>query len=91
MQSIWKYNWAPDVAVQTSRHKPERIYANAGEPGLLVATRHKSKHLGEDGVRYRDEVWTGIEYQVASNMIYEGMIDEGLSLVKGIHERYRPE
>jgi hypothetical protein len=47
--------------------------------------------MGENGVRYRDEVWTGIEYQVATNMIYEGMITEGLSIVKGIHERYSPE
>ncbi|MCC6287032.1 MAG: hypothetical protein IT249_04040 [Chitinophagaceae bacterium] len=91
LQSIWKYNWAPDVSVQTKMHKPERIYADAGEPGLLVATWPKSKHMGEEGVRYRDEVWTGIEYQVATNMIYEGMIDEGLSLVKAIHERYSPE
>jgi hypothetical protein len=72
-------------------HRPERIYADAGEPGLLVATWPKSKHMGEDGVRYRDEVWTGIEYQVATNMIYEGMTDEGLSIIKGIHERYSPE
>jgi hypothetical protein len=91
LQSIWKYNWAPDVSVQTKMHRPERIYADAGEPGLLVATWPKSKHMGEDGVRYRDEVWTGIEYQVATNMIYEGMTDEGLSIIKGIHERYSPE
>jgi len=91
LQSVWKYNWAPDVAAQTKMHKPERIYADAGEPGLLIATWPKSKHMGEEGVRYRDEVWTGIEYQVATNMIYEGMIDEGLSVVKAIHERYRPE
>ncbi|ULQ54021.1 GH116 family glycosyl hydrolase [Flavihumibacter fluvii] len=91
LRSIWKYNWAADVGVQNQVHKPERYFANAGEPGLLVATWPKSRHMGEDGVRYRDEIWTGIEYQVATNMIYEGMIGEGLSLVKAIHERYRPE
>lgn len=88
LSSVWKYNWAPDVNVQNSVHKPERIYANAGEAGLLIATWPKSKHMGEDGVRYRDEVWTGIEYQVASNMIYENMIDEGLSVVRAVHDRY---
>ena len=35
LQAIWKYNWAPDVGVQTKIHHPERIYADAGEPGLL--------------------------------------------------------
>jgi non-lysosomal glucosylceramidase len=88
LNSVWKYNWAPDVAVQNSVHKPERTYADAGEAGLLIATWPKSQHMGEDGVRYRDEVWTGIEYQVATNMIYEGMIEEGLSLVKAVHDRY---
>lgn len=90
LQSIWKYNWAPAVGVQTKNHKPERIYADSDEPGLLVATWPFNKHMGEDGVRYRDEVWTGIEYQVATNMIYEGMVDEGLSLIKSIHQRYNP-
>ncbi len=90
LQSVWNYNWAPDVAVQTSVHKPERDYAHPGEAGLFIATWPKSQHMGEAGVRYRDEVWTGIEYQVATNMIYEGMIDEGLSVVKAVHDRYNP-
>ncbi len=88
LRAVWKYNWATDVGVQTKIHHPERIYADAGEPGLLVCTWPTSQHLGEDGVRYRDEVWTGIEYQVATNMIYDGMIEEGLSLVKAVDERY---
>jgi len=91
MESVWKYNWAPDVEVQNKNYPPERIYADPGEAGLLICTWPKSKHMGEDGVRYRDEVWTGIEYQVATNMIYEGMIDEGLSIIKAVHERYSPE
>ena len=46
LQSIWKYNWATDVGVQNQVHKPERIYASNGEPGLLIATWPKSKHMG---------------------------------------------
>ena len=91
LQSIWKYNWAPDVAIQNKTHPPERTYASFGEPGLLVCTWPKNEHMGEKGVRYRDEVWTGSEYQVATNMIYENMIDEGLSVMKAVHERYSPE
>jgi hypothetical protein len=37
---------------------------------------------------YADEVWCGIEYQVASHLIYEGFLLEGLSLVKGARDRY---
>ena len=39
---------------------------------------------------YRDEVWTGIEYQVAGHMIWEGMVEEGLSICRAVHERYHP-
>ncbi|SFP82005.1 GH116 family glycosyl hydrolase [Parafilimonas terrae] len=91
LESIWKYNWAPDVAVQNKIHPPERTYASFGEPGLLVCTWPKSEHMGEKGVRYRDEVWTGIEYQVATNMIYDNMVDEALSIVKAVDKRYSPE
>ncbi|MDP4129541.1 MAG: GH116 family glycosyl hydrolase, partial [Bacteroidota bacterium] len=91
LESIWKYNWAPDVGVQNRQHPPERVYADPGEAGLLVCTWPHSTHMGEDGVRYRDEVWTGIEYQVATNMIYENMIPEGLSLMKAVHDRYRAD
>ena len=37
---------------------------------------------------YSDEVWTGIEYQVAAHMIYEGMVEEGLAIIKGARDRY---
>ena len=90
LQSIWNYNWAPQVGVQTNLHKPERVYANPNEAGLLICTWPHNPHMGEDGVRYRDEVWTGIEYQVATNMIYDGMTNEGVSIVKGLADRYDP-
>ncbi|GHT37483.1 hypothetical protein AGMMS49574_30190 [Bacteroidia bacterium] len=85
---VWKYNWTNDVGPQTESHLPERYYAHSGEPGLIICTWPFSKHPGEDGVRYRDEVWTGIEYQVATDMIFRGMLDEGLAIVKALHSRY---
>ncbi|TKG93655.1 hypothetical protein EYV94_15520 [Puteibacter caeruleilacunae] len=91
LESIWKYNWTKDVGPHIKKFVPERYYAHEGEPGLLNCTWPISEHLNENAVRYRNEVWTGIEYQVATNMIYDGMIEEGLSIVKGVHERYRPE
>lgn len=91
LNSIWKYNWTMDVGPHTRKFVPERYYAHEGEPGLLNCTWPISEHLNENAVRYRNEVWTGIEYQVATNMIYNGMIKEGLSIVKAVHERYRPE
>ncbi|MES2107947.1 MAG: GH116 family glycosyl hydrolase [Bacteroidota bacterium] len=91
LQSIYTYNWTPDVGPQNLVHKPERPFANPGEAGLFVCTWPLSPHPGDNGVRYADEVWTGIEYQVATSMIYDGMLDEGLSIVKGLDARYSPE
>lgn len=37
---------------------------------------------------YSDEVWTGIEAQVAVHLIYEGMTEEALDIVRGVRSRY---
>ena len=42
-------------------------------------------------VRYCDEVWTGIEYQVAAHLIYAGLVDEGLTVVRGLRDRHDGE
>lgn len=90
LESIWKYNWAPDIAAQNKAHPPQRWFAYNGEAGLFTCTWPKSKHLGPNSVLYRDEVWTGIEYQVAGHMAWEGMITEALAICRGVHERYHP-
>ncbi len=89
LQSVWKYNWAPDVGPYNDVHKPERWFARPGEPGLLTCTWPKSPYLTE-GVRYREEVWTGIEYQVAGHMVWEGMVPEALAICHGVQQRYQP-
>jgi hypothetical protein len=33
-------------------------------------------------------VWTGVEYQVAAHLIYEGFVDEGLALVETVRRRH---
>lgn len=87
LNSIYKYNWAPDVGPQNKVHLPERYFARAGEAGLFTCTWPLSKHL-DKGVRYKNEVWTGIEYQAAGHMLYEGLLIESLAIIRGIHERY---
>jgi non-lysosomal glucosylceramidase len=89
LQSIWKYNWTPDIGPYNATHKPERWFARAGEPGLFTCTWPKTPYI-PDGVRYKNEIWTGIEYQAAGNMVAEGMLTEALAICRGIHERYDP-
>jgi hypothetical protein len=37
---------------------------------------------------YADEVWTGVEYQVASHLIALGKTEEGLEIVRACRRRY---
>ena len=87
LQSIWKYNWTPDVGPQNAVHKPERWFARPGEAGLFTCTWPKSPYI-KAGVRYKNEIWTGIEYQVAGLMAWEGMVTEALAICRGIQDRY---
>lgn len=89
LRAIWQYNWAPDIGPQNATHAPERWFARPGEAGLFTCTWPNSPHLAA-GVRYKNEIWTGIEYQVAGNMAWDGMVTEALAICRGVHERYHP-
>ncbi|GHO42089.1 GH116 family glycosyl-hydrolase [Ktedonospora formicarum] len=64
-----------------------RVFANDEDSGLLVCTW---PHGGrpEIPVRYCDEVWTGMEYQVGVHCLFEGLHDEGLSILSALRQRY---
>ena len=66
---------------------PYRVFADGDDTGLLMCTW---PHGGRPDIptRYCDEVWTGSEYQVAAHCLYEGLVDEGLSILQGMWNRY---
>jgi hypothetical protein len=84
LQSIYRNNFRHDF---TDFANPQRIYALNDEKGLLLCSWPKGKRPPLPFV-YSDEVWTGIEYQVAAHLIYEGMVDEGLAIVRACRDRY---
>jgi len=65
----------------------QRVYALNDEGGLLLCSWPKGTRPALPFV-YSDEVWTGIEYQVAAELIYDGWVDEGLTIVKAARDRY---
>lgn len=84
IKSVFRYNWMTDLTGW--RHMP-RAFAGDRDKGLMIVTWPKGgrpPHV----MLYSDEVWTGIEYQVAAHLIYEGMVQEGLAIVKGARDRY---
>jgi hypothetical protein len=84
VKSIFKYNFLRDLSRFSN---VQRVYALNDEAGLLLCSWPKGERPSLPFV-YSDEVWTGIEYQVAAALIYSGLIDEGLTVVKAARERY---
>lgn len=84
VNSIFKYNFRTSFK---EHENVQRTYALNDEKGLLVCSWPEGGRPKLPLV-YCDEVWTGIEYQVASHLIYEGYVDEGLTIVKAVRERH---
>lgn len=65
----------------------QRPYATPGERGLVMCT-------WPDGGRpeiptlYCDEVWTGVEYQVAAHCLREGLTEEGRAIAEAVWARH---
>ena len=64
-----------------------RRYIPDDEGGLLICTWPNGGRPDPFTI-YADEVWTGIEYAVAGEMIFEGMIEEARRIVKTARGRY---
>ena len=97
LESLWKYNFTPDVGAYRKTFTDGRWYAVAGDAGLIMATfPNGGAHavLGPGKVphsKYLNECMTGFEWQAASHMLRHGMVTEGLSVGKAIYDRYNPE
>ena len=82
LRSIVKYNLRTHFEPHGYRE-----FADGDETGLVICSW---PHGGrpEIPLRYCDEVWTGVEYQVAAHCLYEGLDEEGLAIVRGVRARY---
>ena len=84
LRSVFENNFMTDFRDYSN---VQRTYALNDERGLLLCTWPKGGRPPLPFV-YSDEVWTGIEYHVASHLMYEGLLEEGLSIVKAVRDRY---
>jgi hypothetical protein len=85
LAAIFGYNFKGSLWEHANPQRPG--YALGDEPGLLLCTWPQDGKPTLPFV-YSDEVWTGIEYQVASHLIEEGLVDEGLTVVKAVRDRH---
>ncbi len=85
LNAIHKYNLSKDLSDHSNPQRP--TFAMGKDGGLLLCTWPKGGALSIPFV-YSDEVWTGIEYQVASHLMFEGMVEKGLEIVRVCRDRY---
>ncbi|MCS7264156.1 MAG: non-lysosomal glucosylceramidase [Armatimonadetes bacterium] len=83
--SIFRYNWRKSL--RGFKHN-QRVFAEGDESGLLTCTWPNGGRP-QRPILYCDEVWTGLEYEVAAMFLWNGMVEEALKIVEGARNRYR--
>jgi uncharacterized protein (DUF608 family) len=92
MDSVWYAQLIPDLGnplpadqvlsslnVIYTKNRRSRSIINGWWPDPTQAPDHPGQWSA---------VWTGVEYSLASNMIYAGMVEEGLQIIRDVQDRY---
>ena len=83
--AVYRHNLKRDLTDHVNPQRPS--YAVGKEGGLLLCTWPNGNEPTLPFV-YSNEVWTGIEYQVASHLAMMGCVEEGLEIVRVARARY---
>ena len=87
LESIYRYNYKRSLM----RHdNVQRTFVLNDEAALVVGDYAKARRP-DVPFPYYAEVFTGLEYTAASNMIFAGMVSEGVECVANIRARYDGE
>lgn len=84
IKSVFDHNFRSDLSEHVS---VQRTYALNDEAGLILCSWPNGGRPALPFV-YSDEVWTGIEYQVAAHLIFEGFVEEGLTITRAVRQRF---
>ncbi|PQV49003.1 uncharacterized protein (DUF608 family) [Jejuia pallidilutea] len=93
LESLWIYNFSPNVGDFRKDNPKGRWYAAEGDAGLVMCTWPFGKENAQktNFHKYYNECMSGFEWQVAAHMIWEGMLEKGLAVGKAINDRYQPK
>ena len=82
--AVYRHNFIQNFSRFTAF---QRTYALSDESGLVLCTWPNGERPKLPFI-YCDEVWAGVEYQVAAHLVYEGFVREALDLVEAVRARY---
>ena len=85
LKAVHKYNLKKDLSQHANPQRP--AFALGDDGGLLLCSWPNGGKLSLPFV-YSDEVWTGIEHQVASHLMLMGNVKEGIDIVRASRDRY---
>lgn len=82
--AIHAHNFIPSLE---NHESTQRTFALNNEGGLLLCSWPRGGRPRIPFI-YSDEVWTGIEYQVAAHLVYEGLPEPALEIVRAARSRH---
>lgn len=91
VEAIFRHNFRESFRglheAEDSVRQLERQYVTEDDAGLMVCTWPRG---GRPTVptRYSDEVWTGLEYEVAALLLYEGHTDQAILVLDATRSRH---
>lgn len=85
LKTIFAESFRPSLV---DHFNPCRVYAYEGEGGTLLCSYPEDAHEPAVPAPYAEEVWTGLEYMIASHMILRGLTEEGLTIVRAARDRH---
>jgi len=84
LQSLMRWNFQPSLH---GHFNHLRTFALGDEAAMLMAAYPKGRRPKRP-FPYYNEVMTGFEYTAAVHMLYEGMTEDGLTVIEAIRARY---
>lgn len=84
LKSVYDHNF---IRRMSDYENVQRIYALNDDAGVVLCSWPHDNQPVLPFV-YAQEVWSGVEYAVASSLIHSGMVDEGIEIVAAIQDRH---
>ncbi len=85
LETIYQYNFKKDMR---NHFNPCRIYCLNDERGTVICEWPDPVKKPVIPVPYSEETMHGFEYQAAVHMLQEGLVKQGVELIKAVRDRY---
>jgi len=82
--AVFRHDFRPSLVTHDN---VQRTFALGDEAGLVLCSWPNGGRPRLPFV-YADEVWSGVEYQVAAHLVYEGFVDAALTIVDAVRARH---